>query len=176
LRTDLDQNFIEYYNGTFWQTAAEETFASGTRMLFVQNFIPTGWTIDLTLNDRAIIVTSNLNNGAFPQSPAGGDTGGSWVLSGLQGQDWTLTADEIPVHSHVQNIRVGTDDGTGFTAAFGVDDGSLTSVNPPSTFAVGQNYGDDNLAPTLGEGHAHTVLQDGSWRPFNVAVIVCEKD
>jgi hypothetical protein len=167
LRTDEDRNFIEYYNGTFWLTAAEETFASGTRMLFVQNVVPTGWTIDLTLNDRTVIITDTLAQG--------GSSSGSWAISGLVGGEHELAADELPIHRHSITFQGNTDDGGGSQPG-GNDDGGLVTTDPTGQVGVGNNWNDDNSAETAEDPHAHPITQDGSWRPFNVAVIVCEKD
>jgi hypothetical protein len=177
LRTDLDQNFIEYYNGTFWQTAAEQTFASGTKMLFVQSAIPTGWTLDASMNDRAVIVTDNGGSG-----PLGGTLNGSWVISGIEDNAVQLEADQLPIHTHLLTTAGWTDNDAGVLNNNGpgisyidIEVGPF-QTDPAAGWGVRDNYGDDGTAPSLEELHQHGVDQDGTWRPYNVAVIVCTKD
>lgn len=67
---------------------------SGTRMLFQQTAAPPGWTKDLTHNDKALrIVNSTVGSG--------GTTGFSAVFTGTTVGATTLTAAQMPVHSHV---------------------------------------------------------------------------
>ena len=183
LRTDLDQDFIEYWNGASWDTVAEETFASGTKMLFVQGAVPTGWTLDDTMNDRAIIITdtSTTNVGV---GPLGGtlSVGNSWSITGIEDTAVSLQADQLPVHTHLLSTRgtTGNDAGRLNNNGPGISYNDVESApgytDPAAGWGVRQNYGDDGTATTLHELHQHGVDQDGTWRPFNVAVIVCVKD
>jgi hypothetical protein len=181
LRTDLDQNFIEYYNGTFWQTGAEQTFASGTKMLFVQDSIPTGWTLDQSMNDRAVIITANTTEEAGP-GPLAGTLNGAWVISGIEDTAVQLEADQLPIHTHLLTTAGWTDNDSGVLNNNGpgisyidIEVGPF-QTDPAAGWGVRSNRGDDGTAETLEELHQHGVDQDGTWRPYNVAVIVCTKD
>lgn len=65
-------------------------FPSGTRMMFSQAAAPTGWTQDITVNDRVLRVVSSAGNG----------DGGSWTISGVTVGSHALTVAELPVHTH----------------------------------------------------------------------------
>jgi len=57
---------VEQYNGTEWEAIAFSTnfIPSGTKLLFVQNSCPNGWTIDTNFEGFAIRTTSTPANGA----------------------------------------------------------------------------------------------------------------
>ena len=75
-------------------------FVSGTRMLFHQSAAPTGWTQATNVNDRVLRVVSG---------GTGGDTGGSWTISGLTISNHTLTMSQIPGHDHGGTRTTSTD-------------------------------------------------------------------
>jgi hypothetical protein len=126
------------------------SFASGTRMMFVQTAAPTGWTKDTTnYNNHAIrVVTGTASTGgtvdfttAFAsQTPAGSI---SVNTSGLSAGATTLSTSEIPSHQHT----------------------IPTAANPGSPFdrcQMGQGvYGGGNAGSVLATGgggsHSHSI-------------------
>lgn len=83
---------------TWKQAGGGASFPSGTRLLFQQSTAPTGWTKDVTLNDRALRVVSGAVG-------SGGVTGFSSIFSRTTVDSTTLTANQIPGHSHGLSIR-----------------------------------------------------------------------
>ena len=122
---------------------------SGTNMLFVQASVPTGWTLNTTLNDCLIRVNNAI----------GGATGGSWALSGVTIGGTALTLSQLPNVTFPQDVLC-------FVGAGGNSD-----VTGGSTF-LGQNI-------SLGGGgqaHAHGFSNDSSWRPAYVDAIIGVKN
>ncbi len=78
-------------------------FPSGTRLVFQQTAAPTGWTKDLTQNDKALrVVSGTAGTGgsvAFTTAFASQAVNGT-----VQGH--TLTIAEIPAHDHAYNQPV----------------------------------------------------------------------
>ncbi len=72
---------------------AAPTFPSGTVMLFVQATPPIGWTQVTTHNDKALRVVSGTPG-------SGGVTPFSTVFARMQTDGTTLTAAQMPSHSH----------------------------------------------------------------------------
>lgn len=62
----------------------------GSKLLFPQASTPAGWSLNTTVNDAMIMVSSS----------SGGVEGGSWTISGLSVLGHTLTINEIPPHHH----------------------------------------------------------------------------
>lgn len=121
----------------------------GTRTLFVQNSVPVGWTLDTSVTDR-VLRMSNF---------AGGTLGGSWTISGITTQAHTLSAAEIPSHTHNFPTRVSangqfsSNSGTGWQSdgGTGTTDACSTCGNQP---------------------HDHGgVVADGNWRPLYIDVL-----
>jgi len=80
---------------TAWITLWEEdshypSLESGTKMVFYQASAPTGWTQDVTQNDKALRVVSS----------SGGGSGGSLALSSANVGSTTLSTGQIPSHAH----------------------------------------------------------------------------
>jgi hypothetical protein len=150
IRTDLLEPSIEYYNGVGWVAASSGgAIPSGSKMLFIQDTVPTGWTLDVSANDRVIRVVD--------VEASGGVEGGSWTISGISGDGHELSISEMPSHTH--SIRGGTRifDPSGFSDTIGV-----------STVQSGATGG--------GAAHTHTVSSDGTWRPSYINAIICIRD
>lgn len=126
---------------------------AGTKMLFFQAAAPTGWTQDVTQNDRVLRVVST----------AGGGTGGSWTISGISVDDHTLTVFEMPSHSHEIFDSVA---GSGGTARGLQGDGTIGGG--PSGYLTLDAGGSDP--------HGHTMTLGNTWRPAYINVIVCTKN
>lgn len=71
-----------------------EPFPSGTKVVFGQASAPTGWTQDITNNDKALRVVSGV----------GGGTGGTHALSSPPS---TAHTHSTPAHSHAHNLSAG---------------------------------------------------------------------
>jgi hypothetical protein len=151
----LTELFYEDSAGTVVQLteggAVMGAFATGTEMLFAQAAAPTGWTQNVTWNDRVLRVVSG----------SGGGTGGSWTLSGVTVDSHVLIEAEMPAHVHTETRRAGT--------TTTVLSGSIsTSKTGTNTFDTGST-GDDG-------GHVHGLTSDAVWRPSYVDLIVATKD
>lgn len=127
--------------------------ASGTKMLFQQSAAPTGWTKDTTHNDKAIrVVTGTASSGgsvdfttAFAsQTPAG------TIANSVSGStaDHTLTASEIPAHSHSlgsnARVQIGPDNGTAYAGK------TTSNFYAATTYSTANNTGG-------GGAHSHSV-------------------
>jgi hypothetical protein len=158
IRTDIDPPRIEYYTGVAWADAtAGGDIPAGTRMMFVQNTVPTGWTFDSSLNDRVVLVTNILGSG--------GTSGGDWDITGLSADPHALDISEIPSHQH--DIFGGGGGDENVTYNFNGPDGSASHSGVggrPTELAGG------------GVSHSHAVSSDGTWRPNYVNVIICTKN
>lgn len=130
---------------TFPDTSVQTTagiFATGTLMLFQQTAAPTGWTKQITHNDKALRVVSGT-------ASSGGTTAFTTVFvnqtptittSGLSAAATTLTTAQMPSHTHKSPYLSGA--GSGLNAAF-------LSDSPPS--------GLDTTSTGGGGSHTHTV-------------------
>jgi hypothetical protein len=177
LRTDTDPPRIEYWNGTAWAIAtnSEIEIPSGTKMLFAQAAVPVGWTLDAALHDRVIRV---VDNSPAPTGASGGETAGTWTVSGFSATGHALTEAEMPAHKHYGwgFNSTGWDFGVvgtaaNLTGAEGSDNNNRYYYNS----TVGGGVGPTG-ATGPGQTHVHTVSNDGMWRPAYVNVIICTKD
>jgi hypothetical protein len=132
---------------------------SGTKMLFMQNTAPSGWTFAAENNDRVIINTSTVGNG--------GSTAGSWTISGL-------TADS---HTHGMTHDHTGSGTTGLPSAntIGVQAGS-TSVPNTSHLHNFSFTTDGASSSNTGTASATGVSSNGAWRPAYVFSITCTKN
>lgn len=129
---------------------------SGATLPFYNSAVPSGYTLVSSIDDMVMCVTNNSGvGGAGPH--AGGSTGGiSWdVTSGVSVANHTLTASEIPSHTHTTaNLALSA------TAAlpdiwFNVGTGASAHVGP---FTSDGGTGG-------GGGHSHTLSNAQTWRP-----------
>lgn len=125
-----------------------DAFPSGTRLLFQQSTVPTGWTKDATLNDRALrVVSGSVSTGGSLAFSAGFTARG---ISGSVGAT-VLSWNEMPVHNHT-----GVTDEQGWHAHTYLDrinaGGGEANVNGPNS------GGGDIGRTTDGAGsHAHNL-------------------
>ena len=151
---------------------------SGTKMVFVQNAAPVGWTFDATLNDRVLRVTSTEANG--------GATGGNWTLSGMAVDGHSITVAEMAAHTHNGDVHNHSMAHTHAISKLGgsgdLGAGSVSSATPgpsqsgPSS-AANTGNGGGGITSSVGSGNAHTHgLTNTSWRPEYVDVIICAKN
>lgn len=146
---------------------SNDNIPSGTNMIFQQAAAPKGWTQRTDLNDRVLRLVSGAT---------GGNTGGSWTISGVTVDGHVLTEAEIPAHTHT-----GTTDPTSGRDGGFTDVANLTNVYSPPP---------DNMAPAVinhthtfttdpsggGQAHSHGLTADGTWRPAYVDIIACTKN
>lgn len=128
--------------------AKYDAFPSGTRLLFQQSVVPTGWTKDTSLNDRALrVVSGSVSTGGSLAFSAGFTARG---ISGSVGAT-VLSWNEMPVHNHT-----GVTDEQGWHAHGYLDrinaGGGEANVNGPNS------GGSDLARGTDGAGnHAHNL-------------------
>lgn len=156
IRTDEALNFIEYWNGVSWSVATENAIPAGTKMMFVQDTVPTGWTFDSAINDRVVAITDTLLSG--------GVTGGGWAITGLTADPHALSIAEMPAHQHDIVGGGGGADNVNYNAN-GPDGANSTGLNGRPTELEGG-----------GGTHTHSITGDSTWRPNFVNVIICIKD
>lgn len=93
-------------NGVNVLTSTSPAFPSGTRMTFQQTSAPTGWTKELTHNNKAMrLVTGSVTTGgtvafttAFASKSVSGTIGNTTSTGTVQNH--TLTTADIPAHTH----------------------------------------------------------------------------
>jgi hypothetical protein len=140
----------------------------GTKMLFKQGSAPSGWTFKSEDNDRVLINTSTQSQG--------GDTGGSWTISGMNVQNHALSEAELPKVSGWFDIRNYRGDGSSIFKSSGVF--SLSEGNNADALGGSGNGPMDKVEFSFGGGnsHDHGIGHDGDWRPSYAKVITCQKD
>jgi hypothetical protein len=117
-------------------------FTSGTKMVFPQPAAPSGWTQDVTHNDKALRVVSG----------SGGGSGGSKALSAASVDNYTLTSPaDIPSHLHPTVSTVNDSSGS---AAFETNDGAST----PSNLNTGSTGSDGAHAHGLALAYADVII------------------
>lgn len=133
---------------------------AGTKMLFLQAAAPTGWTQDVTHNDRVLRIVNT----------AGGGTGGSWTITGLTASATAIT--EAQLASHIHGLYFGT-------TLVGPPDMGETPIDA-ITDITGTFNGAYNAVATESNGadqtHTHTISAGSAWRPAYADAIVCTKN
>lgn len=128
---------ILYCDGTEWWVvgekdvaAAASAFPSGTAMLFQQTAAPTGWTKQVTHDNKALrIVSGTVTTG-------GASSFTSVFNSGLTTGSHALTTTEIPSHTHGAGSLVTASAGNhAHTQSFALGDSGGGFVNVASAFA-----------------------------------------
>jgi hypothetical protein len=153
-------------NGVFWtdgtsvykissNETASPVIPSGTIMMFLQASAPTGWTQVTSINDCTIKL---INNGT------GGQSSGSWTISGLSTTRFYLSQADLP------NVTLPVNGGT-------LIGGSGGNINTGSYIG----YSAGGTTGSLNGGVTQTyiqpaVTQDGSWRPLAINTLVASKN
>lgn len=156
--------------------ASADPIPSGTKMLFVQTAAPTGWTKDITHNNKALrlvngtvgtggtvvfttafasqaVAGTNANTTATGTNGAVTDTGtiGNTTSTGTVG-GYALVAADIPAHTHSFSATTSTDPGHLHNAPSG------TSAGGGVRALVTGSGGSNGTFPTDTQGsHSHTV-------------------
>lgn len=134
---------------------ALDAFPAGTKMLFQQTSAPTGWTKEVTYNDRALRIVSGA-------AGSGGSSPFSTVFGKTATDGHSLSIAEMPVHSHTV-----TDPGHGHDLAMGSGEGSSptercdqASSNTGLNFTNVQNNTTGISLGNAGSGNSHTHNMD----------------
>lgn len=139
-------------SGSVNTPAVVSPIPSGTIMLFAQPTVPAGWNLVTGFEDHLIYIFNDT----------GGQTGGSWSITGLSTNSHVLTVNELPPHQHEEFVGQGSGGGL---AAWSVVSGNTTS---DAGFQTGATGG--------GAGHDHgAVNSDSTWRPQYLSVVLGQK-
>jgi hypothetical protein len=162
IRSDTPNPSIEYWTGSAWASATTtiSSIPSGSKMLFVQDTVPTGWTLDTTVVDKVIRVVDDAVDG--------GVTGGSWTISGISGAGHQLTVAEMPSHDHELIYT---------TITPGAGNFQLQRLRNSAGYPGNSDQNSNPVVDTGGDdAHSHVVSSDGTWRPSYINAIICIKD
>lgn len=143
-------------------------FASGTRLMFQQTAAPTGWTKDVTHNDKAMrVVSGTVGTGgsvafstAFASQAVSGSIGSTTATNqnttagGTVGNT-TLDITQIPSHSHSISISRMTS-GTTTTVNQQVGVTSSTLIGGQSWTTNANGSGGAHNHSFSGAAHSHT--------------------
>lgn len=134
-------------------------FASGTKLLFQQSSAPTGWTKDVTHNDKSMrVVSGTVGSGgsvAFTTAFASQAVSGSISSTTASNQDTTaggtvgnttLSAAQMPSHKHNIRLEYGVPGNGGYPPG-----SKYSQINGDQTYA---QY-DFNIMATAGSNNAH---------------------
>lgn len=183
MSTSLSNLGVVLTDGTVIYSNTTFSFASGTKMLFVQSAAPTGWTKDVANTDTMLRVTSGSTGGSSggsrtfssaltSKSISGGSSTGS--SSGSTSSATTLSVSQINSHRHsgipsystsTSNISASGDPGA-------APDDILQS-------GVGYTGGGGSHTHSYGESHSHSWSYSGDSINFAVKyvdVITAAKD
>jgi hypothetical protein len=162
---------------TYVTTSLGSTIPSGTRMLFQQTAAPTGWTKDITQNDKALrVVSGTVSSGgtvdfssAFASRGFSGSTS-SQAVTGTVG-DTTLTISQMPTHSHATALNTATTTAVGGTATRVIGGGVDLSL---ATDSVGG--GGSHTHTFTGGSHSHTFSGSIDMAVKYIDLIIATKD
>lgn len=164
---------------------------AGTKMLFVQTAAPTGWTKDVTYDNRALRVVSGAAGSggtvaftsAFTSQTVSGTTG-STVAGGTVG-DTTLTSSQIPAHTHFVAVNAIGNSTLGSTTSVAVESNDagdtqyILNTNGSSSPSIGltSSTGGDgsHTHGFTGTGHTHSFSGSVDLAVQYVDVIICTK-
>ena len=141
-------------------------------MVFVQDTIPAGWTLDNAIQDAVIRI---MNDESLANVLSG-----TWTITGVSDNPLALDEDQIPVHFHNMLGASGDDsiETLNDRGPIGSNDGGGSGGTNPfaaEESGVRENFGSNHTTPSDNDPHQHGITSDGTWRPFNVTAIVCTK-
>lgn len=142
-------------------SGVSQSFPAGTKMLFQQTAAPTGWTKDVTHNNKALrVVTGTASSGgstAFTsvftsRTPSG--TIGNTTATGTVGGT-ALTVSNLPAHTHGSGTLTGV---TNTTGAHTHTITTTTSVGGGTSHPLEETPASTSTETTSSAGnHSHTV-------------------
>jgi len=123
---------------------------SGSIVMFFNDAAPTGWEYVTGFEDVTIVTADTVDEG--------GSTGGSWTISGVTVDNYTLTVADVPS----LDVTGFPNTGSGLSRLVATTNAALTG---PVT------------RPTSGGGgpHNHGLTADGTWRPAYIKGIPCKR-
>jgi hypothetical protein len=131
---------------------------TGTLMLFQQTAAPTGWTKQVTHNDKALRVVSGT-------ASSGGVSAFSTVFAKTAADAFTLSTNEMPIHAHLgSSLLIATDS---FVVG---SDGSPPFVVTGTTTNLMSSYFSGNAGASLSHTHPMDI------RVQFVDLIIARKD
>lgn len=145
--------------GSAWASEVGSAFATGTRMLFQQATAPTGWTIDITVNNYMLrLVDGSTQTFETVASPGGSDAFTTAFSASKATESYTLLIADIPAHTHSYS------DQAAFSGSGGPgSDNNIFPLQSIQSKTTGSTGG--------GGGHAHDITLDPSF----VDVIIASK-
>lgn len=143
--------------------ASDAKFAAGTRLIFCQSAVPTGWALVTTFNDKALRVVSSAGSGGV----AGGNAGAVPFSSGIVlSHSHTVTSHDHNIGTHYHNEAgvMSIDSSTGM----------FRSASQPSDLP----YGYDDVSSDISNGttwanntRANAFVKSGDvWRAARTSV------
>lgn len=172
---------------------ANVAFPSGTRMLFQQTAAPTGWTKDLTHNNKALRVVSGAAGSgggwAFTDAFAAGRgaTGWtSWDVAGGTVGGTALTIAQMPLHGHpfrltIQSASTAQSSTSGGLMMGNFNNGNYGSYTGVPSNSQGQQIGGEGGGQAhdhsfTGWSHGHSVSVNFDMNVAYVDLIIAVKD
>lgn len=155
--------------------AIVDAFPTGTKLAFNQAAAPTGWTKDVTHNDKALRVVSGAGGGsggsvafttAFAsQTPTGTNSGTA------------ITTAQMPLHGHPYRSSFNSNSGSTVTGGMMVSTAAVLATSPEFTGAPSDTQGQQIGGTGGGATHTHTFTGNA----INLAVqyidiIICTKN
>jgi hypothetical protein len=148
-------------------------FAAGTKVLFFQAAAPTYWTQDTLNNDKALRVVSGAGGGGGGthnlSSPPSTDHVHTGPSHNHTTGDHTLTAAEMPSHTHAQATSASGGDKT---MEYGGSASHTGSQTGPAGGDGAHNHGATGLSGTGSTG----IGSPTAFAPKYIDVIVCSKN
>ena len=170
---------------------ANDSFASGTTMLFVQAAAPTGWTKSVAHNNKALRIVTGTGGGsggsvdftsAFASKSVSGAVANKTAGGSVTVDSRTLATSQMPAHRHRgRQYNAGYD----YIAAGGSNDimgrflnnGATSLIYPNTESNEGSGSSHNHTGSFSGTAHNHTFTGTA----INLAVkyvdaIICVKD
>jgi len=170
--TDEAQSYVKH-DDTLHLVMDDGTqlFPSGTRCIFYQESAPIGWSIISDFDDIVCLVSNS----------SGGDTGGSWTITGLSASAHSHVLSVVPDHRHEIPHGVSNDKMTFLTGVWGY--GANQSWNykykessASSSGRAGKTGDPTSISSTTTSSETVSLSHDGNWRPPGHWFILCERD
>lgn len=141
---------------------------SDLRTWFYRNDTTEGWVIDSSITDRVLAI----KGGSLAYNVNGGNTAGSWTISGMSAANESSHIHATGNHSHKwYDLVTGAADkdgaGTPLSATGGKDYPHVVTSSDNSDAGPDQDLYTDSQGGNTGGGsvHTHTLSQDAGWRP-----------
>lgn len=182
---DVDSEFNAIATAIGTKQDSPGSIPAGTKMLFIEDAAPSGWTLVTTYDD----VVPLIQDSAATVSSAGNWTVGNTELT-LNSPNHSHNHNHthnIPNHTHSDgNLATGTSNVNG-----NFDDSADTPepvALPNHTHAINGNTGNPNSLPATSNPNSAATssvsvnitksgtMTSGNWRPAYVNTIICSKD